>query len=78
VRLGLTRVRLSLEVFQDTELDPYTHAMLRRRADNAMRLGLASPRVAAKWIGDVERLAARGQFAFTLNYYAGRGMKPRE
>ena len=23
-----------------------------------------------------ERLAASGQFAFTLNYYAGRGMKP--
>ena len=31
VRLGLTRVRLSVEVFQDTKLEPYTHAMLRRR-----------------------------------------------
>ena len=78
VRLGLTRVRLYVDVFQDTKLEPYTHAMLRRRAENAIRLGLASPRAAAGWIGDVERLAARGQFAFTLNYYAGRGMKPRE
>jgi hypothetical protein len=76
VRLGLTRVRLYVDVFQDTKLEPYTHAMLRRRAENAIRLGLASPRAAAGWIGDVERLAACGQFAFTLNYYAGRGMKP--
>jgi SAM-dependent methyltransferase len=76
VRLGLRRVRLAVEVFQDTKLEPYTHAMLRRRAENAIRLGLASPRAAAKWIADIERLAASGQFAFTLNYYAGRGMKP--
>ena len=24
----------------------------------------------------IERLAASGQFAFTLNYYAARGVKP--
>jgi hypothetical protein len=76
VRLGLKEVRLAVEVFQDTKLEPYTHAMLRRRAENAIRLGLASPRAAARWIADIERLAASGQFAFTLNYYAGRGMKP--
>jgi hypothetical protein len=76
VRLGLRQVRLAVEVFQDTKLEPYTHAMLRRRAENAIRLGLASPRAAARWIADIERLAARGQFAFTLNYYAARGVKP--
>jgi len=76
VRLGLRRVRLAVDVFQDTKLEPYTHAMLRRRAENAMRLGLASPRAAATWISHVERLAAVGQFAFTLNYYAARGVKP--
>ena len=76
VRLGLRRVRLAVDVFQDTTLEPYTHAMLRRRAENAIRLGLASPRVAARWLADIERLAAAGQFAFTLNYYAARGVKP--
>jgi hypothetical protein len=75
---GLRQVRLAVDVFQDTKLEPYTHAMLRRRAENAIRLGLASPRAAAGWIAAIERLAARGQFAFTLNYYAARGMKPRE
>ena len=76
IRLGLRQVRLAVDVFQDTKLEPYTHAMLRRRAENAVRLGLAGPRAAANWIGDIERLAATGQFAFTLNYYAARGVKP--
>jgi len=76
VRLGLRRVRLSVDVFQDTTLEPYTHAMLRRRAENAVRLGLASSAAAGRWLTDVERLAASGQFAFTLNYYAARGVKP--
>lgn len=76
VRLGLRQVRLAVEVFQDTKLEPYTHAMLRRRAENAIRLDLASPRAAARWIADIERLASSGQFAFTLNYYAARGVKP--
>jgi hypothetical protein len=43
VRLGLRQVRLAVEVFQDTKLEPYTHAMLRRRAENAIRLDLAVP-----------------------------------
>ena len=70
------RVRLAVDVFQDTTLEPYTHAMLRRRAQNAVRLGLASPPAAARWLADIERCAASGQFAFTLNYYAARGVKP--
>jgi SAM-dependent methyltransferase len=76
VRLGLLRVRLSVEVFQDTKLEPYTHAMLSRRAANAVRLGIAGPGPAARWLAGIERLAAVGQFAFTLNYYAARGVKP--
>jgi ubiquinone/menaquinone biosynthesis C-methylase UbiE len=78
VRLGLRRVRLSVEVFQDTRLEPYTHAMLTRRAENAVRLGLAGASSAARWLAAIERQAASGQFAFTLNYYAARGVKPRE
>lgn len=76
VRLGLRDVRLAVEVFQDTKLEPYTHAMLSRRAENAVKLGIAAPRAAARWLAAVERLAAIGQFAFTLNYYAARGVKP--
>jgi ubiquinone/menaquinone biosynthesis C-methylase UbiE len=75
-RLGLGRVRLFVNVFQDTTLEPYTHAMLTRRAQNAVRLGLASAGAAGRWMAAVERLAASGQFAFTLNYYAARGVKP--
>jgi ubiquinone/menaquinone biosynthesis C-methylase UbiE len=75
VRLGLGRVRLAVDVFQDTTLEPYTHAMLTRRAENAVRLGLASARAAARWMAAIERLGASGQFAFTLNYFAARGVK---
>jgi hypothetical protein len=50
--------------------------MLTRRALNAVRLGLASAGAAARWMAAIERLAASGQFAFTLNYYAARGVKP--
>lgn len=76
VRLGLRRVRLAVDVYEDTTLEPYTHAMLTRRALNAVRLGLASAGAAARWMAAIERLAASGQFAFTLNYYATRGVKP--
>ena len=76
VRLGLRDVRLAVEIFQDMKLESYTHAMLSRRAENAVKLGIAAPRAAARWLGAIERLAAIGQFAFTLNYYAARGVKP--
>lgn len=75
VRLGLKRARLFVDVFQDTTLEPYTHAMLTRRAQNAAGLGLASAGAAARWMAAIERLAASGQFAFTLNYFAARGVK---
>ena len=41
-----------------------------------VRLGLASAGAAARWMAAVEQLAASGQFAFTLNYHAVRGVKP--
>ena len=76
VRLGLRRVRLAADVYEDTTLEPYMHAKLTRRALNAVRLGLASAGAAARWMAAIERLAASGQFVFTLNYYAARGVKP--
>jgi ubiquinone/menaquinone biosynthesis C-methylase UbiE len=75
-RLGLEQVRLFVDVFQDTTLEPYTQAMLMRRAKNAVRFGLTSAGAAARWMAAIERLAASGQFAFTLNYFAARGTKP--
>ena len=76
VRLGLRDVGLAVDVFQDTRLEPYTRAMLSRRAENAVRLGITGRRAATRWLADIERLAAAGQFAFTLNYYAASGVKP--
>jgi ubiquinone/menaquinone biosynthesis C-methylase UbiE len=75
-RLGLRHVRLFVDVYQDTTLEAYTHAMLARRAQNAVRFGLAGARAAARWMSTIERLAASRQFAFTLNYFAARGVKP--
>jgi hypothetical protein len=50
--------------------------MLARRAENAIRLRLASARAAARWMASVERLAGCGQFAFTRNYFAARWVRP--
>src|SRR4030095_12995392 len=61
VRLGLRRVRLAVEVFQDTKLEPYTRAMLRRRAENAIRLYLAPPPAAARWIAGIARFRRSGR-----------------
>ncbi len=76
VEAGLTRVRLTTDVFQDTTLTPFTRSMLERRADNAVRFGLVSARAAARWLEAVERLAAQGRFVFTLNFYGAIGVKP--
>jgi ubiquinone/menaquinone biosynthesis C-methylase UbiE len=74
---GLTRIRLTTDVFQDTTLTSFTRSMLERRANNAVRFGLTSSRAAARWLETVERSAAEGRFVFTLNYYGAAGIKPR-
>jgi len=75
VEAGLTRVRLTTEVFQDTTLTPFSRAMLERRAENAVRFGLASGQAATRWIETLERLAAQGRFVMTLNFYGAAGVK---
>jgi ubiquinone/menaquinone biosynthesis C-methylase UbiE len=72
---GLTRVRLTTEVFQDTTFTPFSRSMLERRAENAARFGLASAAAAARWFGTLERLAAAGRFVMTLNFYGAVGVK---
>ena len=76
VAAGLTRVRLTTDVFQDTTLTPFSRSMLERRADNAVRFGLASRRAASGWLETIERLAKQGRFLMTLNFYGAVGLKP--
>jgi hypothetical protein len=75
VEAGLTRVRLITDVFQDTTLTPFSRSMLERRAENAVRFGLASQKAASCWIETLEHLAAQGRFVMTLNFYGAAGVK---
>ena len=76
VEAGLTRVRLTTDVFQDTTYTPFTRSMLERRADNAVRFGITSARSAARWRKTLERLAETRRFVMTLNFYGAAGVKP--
>jgi SAM-dependent methyltransferase len=75
-RLGLERVRLQTDVYQDIRLEPFTRLLLQRRADSAVRFGLVSARAAARWLAELERIAAAGEFVFTFNFYGVTGVKP--
>jgi ubiquinone/menaquinone biosynthesis C-methylase UbiE len=76
VQCGLERVRLRTDVYQDTTFEPFTESLLRRRAANAVEFGLVRSAAAARWLADIERTAARGEFVFTLNFYGAAGVKP--
>ena len=76
VEQGLTRVRLRTDVYQDTAYEPFTRAMLERRAQHAVEFGLASARAAARWMAEIERSVAAGRFLLTLNFYGAVGVKP--
>ena len=76
VELGLERVRLLADVYQVRSLDPFTHALLQRRAEIAMRFGLIGAGRAARWLAAIERADAAGHFVFTFNYYGAAGTKP--
>ena len=77
IELGLERVRLLADVYQTRTLDPFTHSLLRRRADLAMSFGLIGAGRAARWLAAIERADAAGHFVFTFNYYGAAGVKPR-
>jgi SAM-dependent methyltransferase len=76
VAAGLTRVRLTTDVFQDTTFTPFSRSMLQRRADSAVRFGLTSRRAAERWFGTLDQLAGQGRFVMTLNFYGACGIKP--
>ena len=72
---GLERVRLLTDVYQDTELEPYTKTVLERRAENAVRVGIVDPRTAQRWLDGITKLVADGAFVMTINYYGAVGSK---
>jgi ubiquinone/menaquinone biosynthesis C-methylase UbiE len=73
---GLQDVRVLADVYQDTALEPYTRDFLERRAENAVRFGIADARAAQRWLDALTDLVARDAFLFTMNYYGAVGVKP--
>jgi SAM-dependent methyltransferase len=74
---GLEPVRLSTEVYQETELTPYTRTFLERRAANAVRFGIVDAAAAQRWLDGITAVAEASTFVFTINYYGAVGVKPR-
>jgi ubiquinone/menaquinone biosynthesis C-methylase UbiE len=73
---GLQKVRLLTDVYQDTELSPYTKTFLERRAENAVRFGLADAPAVQGWLDGFTELVARGAFVLTMNYYGAVAVRP--
>lgn len=73
---GLEHVRLQTEVYQDTELEPYSKTFLERRAEHAVRFGIVDAPAAQRWLDGFTALVAEGAFVMTLNFYGAVGVKP--
>jgi SAM-dependent methyltransferase len=73
---GAEHVRLRTEVYQDTELEPYTKTFLERRAELAVRYGMIDAATAQRWLDGFTALVAAGDFVMTLNYFGAIGVKP--
>jgi ubiquinone/menaquinone biosynthesis C-methylase UbiE len=71
---GLEGVRLLTDVFQDLTLEPWTKRFLERRAEDAVRFGLADAAAAQRWLDGFTALVADGAFVFTMNYYGAVGV----
>jgi ubiquinone/menaquinone biosynthesis C-methylase UbiE len=77
VGAGLEHVRLRTDVYQETTLTPYMKGFLGRRAENAVRFGIADPTEAERWLDGITAYAEAGTFVFSVNYYGAVGVKPR-
>jgi hypothetical protein len=75
---GAEDVRLRTDVYQDTELEPYTKTFLERRAELAVRYGLVDAPTAQRWLDGFTALAAAAEFVMTMNYYGAVGVKPSD
>src|SRR5215470_16607028 len=74
---GLVGVRLLTDVYQDTTLEPWTKTFLERRAERAVRFGIADAPTAEQWLDGFTEVVAAEAFVLTLNYYGAVGVKPR-
>ena len=74
--VGLERVRLLTDVYQDTALTPYTKTFLERRAERAVTWGIVDAVAAQRWLDGFTALVAAGGFVMTMNYYGAVGEKP--
>jgi ubiquinone/menaquinone biosynthesis C-methylase UbiE len=74
---GLEDVRLLTDVYQDTALEPYTQTFLERRAERAVRFGIATAAEARAWLDGLTGLVRDGAFVMTMNYYGAAGGVPR-
>ena len=74
--VGLERVRLLTDVYQDTTLTPYTKTFLERRAERAVTWGIVEAAVAQRWLDGFTALVTAGGFVMTMNYYGAVGQKP--
>src|SRR5262245_41537452 len=73
---GLGDVRVLTDVYQDTELAPYSRDFLERRAENAVRFGIVDAPAAQRWLDGLNDLVAQGAFLLTVNYYGAVGVRP--
>lgn len=73
---GLEGVRLLTGVYQDTALAPYTKTFIERRAENAVRFGIADAATVQGWLDGFTALVAEGAFVMTMNFYGAVGVKP--
>jgi SAM-dependent methyltransferase len=73
---GLAQVRVLADVYQDTELTPFSRAFLERRAENAVRFGIVDASTAERWLDGFNGYLARGAFVLTMNYFGAVGVKP--
>ena len=69
-------MRLRTEIYEDTELEPYSKAFLERRAELAVRFGIVDAPTAQHWLDGFTALVAAGAFVMTLNFYGAVGVKP--
>jgi ubiquinone/menaquinone biosynthesis C-methylase UbiE len=74
--VGLERVRLLTDVYQDTTLTPYTKTFLERRAERAVTWSIVDAGAAQRWLDGFTALVAAGGFVMTMNYYGAVGQKP--
>ena len=74
--VGLERVRLLTDIYQDTTLTPYTKTFLERRAERAVTWRIVDAAAAQRWLDGFTALVAAGAFVMTMNYYGAVGQKP--